>query len=111
MPNSGTWEAFVVNETNGTWGTAIRVPGTSNLNAGHSARLSAVSCGATGNCAAVGYYADADGYGHAFVVDETNGTWGTAIDAPGVAALQDGGSSGLDAVSCPSAVNCAAGLT
>src|SRR5437764_369020 len=75
---TGTSQAFVVNETNGTWGTAIEVPGTSSLNTGNAARTYSVSCGTAGNCAAVGNYADASGYGHAFVVDETNGTWGTA---------------------------------
>ena len=106
---SGTWQTFVVSETNGTWGTAIKVPGTAALNAGKNARVFGVSCGSAGNCAVVGSYADADGYGHAFVVDETNGTWGTALKVPGTTTLENGGSSVLLSVSCASAGNCAAG--
>jgi hypothetical protein len=41
------------------------VPGTATLNA--------ISCSAAGECAAGG------GYYNAFVVNETNGTWGNAL--------------------------------
>ena len=106
---TGTWQAFVANETDGTWGTAIKVPGTAALNLGNEARTYSVSCGTAGNCAAVGSYADASGFGHAFVVDETNGTWGTAVKVPGATDLENGGSSYLTSVSCAAAGNCTAG--
>ncbi|MDX6481532.1 MAG: trimeric autotransporter adhesin [Gaiellaceae bacterium] len=109
MPDSGSWQTFVVSETNGTWGTAINVPGTVALNAGKDALLSAVSCGTPGNCGAVGTYRDASGYGHAFVVDETNGTWGTAMKVPGATALENGRNSWMSSISCASAGNCSAG--
>jgi hypothetical protein len=37
------------------------------------------------------------------------GTWGTAQEVPGTAALNQGGGAGLNAVSCGSAGNCTAG--
>jgi hypothetical protein len=55
-------DVFVVSERNGTWHRAIEVPGLAALNNGGLTNLSAVSCGAAGNCAAVGYYTD--GLGH-----------------------------------------------
>ena len=106
---TGTNQAFVASETNGTWGTAVEVPGTATLNQGQDARVFGVSCGSAGNCAAVGDYHDASGSGHAFVADQTNGTWGTALTVPGMNSLENGGSSVLMSVSCASAGNCTAG--
>src|SRR5437879_303293 len=68
------------------WGVAIDVPGTPTLN--HSiAWVNSVSCATAGNCAAGGSYRDASHHTQAFVVDETNGSWGTAIEVPGTATL------------------------
>jgi hypothetical protein len=103
-------QAFVVNETGGTWGTAEQVPGTAALNVGTpGAVINSVSCGAAGDCSAVGYYSDASAFEQAFVVSETGGTWGTAKEVPGTAALNSGTKAGTDSVSCPSAGNCSAG--
>jgi hypothetical protein len=102
--------AFVVNETNGVWGDAIEVPGTAALGTG-GASVSSVSCGGAGNCAAGGMYVDADDAWQAFVVDETNGTWGTAIEAPGTATLNTGGRAYVNSVSCPTVGTCSAGGT
>jgi hypothetical protein len=93
----------------GTWGTAIEVPGTAALGAGAGAALDSVSCPSTGNCGAGGAYEDASGHGQAFVVNESGGTWGSAIEVPGTAALNQGGSATTMSVSCPSAGNCSAG--
>src|SRR5215469_160632 len=49
------FQAFVASERNGRWGTAIKVPGTAQLNAGGNAQVFSVSCPQAGNCAAVGY--------------------------------------------------------
>jgi hypothetical protein len=105
--NSGN-QAFVTDETNGSWGKAQEVPGLAALNAGATAMVSSVSCGSAGNCAAGGYYEDAHGHEQAFVVDETNGSWGTAREVPGTRALNTQGAEVLS-VSCASAGNCAAG--
>lgn len=107
--NGSGYQAFVVNETNGTWNTANEVMGTASLNAGGGASVQSVSCASPGNCSAGGYYSDAANHNQAFVVDETNGVWGTAIEVPGTAALDNGGTAEVSSVSCATAGNCAAG--
>jgi len=109
LDGSFRYQVFVVSETNGTWGNAIEVPGSGTLNAGGNAAIFSVSCPSAGNCAAGGFYRDGSGHGQAFVVRETNGTWGKAIEVPGSGALNAGGEASVDSVSCPSAGNCAAG--
>ncbi len=83
-------QVFVDTEVSGSWGTAIEVPGTSSLNAGGNASLPVLSCGSAGNCGAGGFYADAALHDQAFVVTLAGGTWGTAIEVPGTAALERG---------------------
>jgi len=99
----------VVSQVNGTWHTAIEVPGTAALNQGRHAAINSVSCASAGNCSAGGPYKDSSGHQQAMVVTETNGTWGTAEEAPGIAALNQGGRAGIPSVSCGSAGNCSAG--
>ncbi|MGO9295139.1 MAG: hypothetical protein ACLP52_14910 [Streptosporangiaceae bacterium] len=109
-------EAVVASEVNGTWRAATEVPGTAALNSGKNlgASVMSVSCGSAGNCAAGGNYADASGHEQVFVASEVSGTWRTAIEVPGTAALNTGATAknlgaSVDSVSCPSAGNCAAG--
>jgi hypothetical protein len=101
------YQVFVASQTNGTWGTAEEVPGTAALNQGGYAQLSSVSCASAGNCSAGGYYPTSTGF-QAFVVSQTNGTWGTAEEVPGTAALNHGSAS-IGSVSCASAGHCSAG--
>jgi len=107
--SSGHFQAFVVSEVNGSWGTAEQVPGTAALNQGGSAGTVSVSCASPGKCAAGGIYTDSSGGGQAFVVSEVNGTWGTAQQVPGTAALNQGGFAETVSVSCASPVSCGAG--
>jgi hypothetical protein len=112
-------QAFVVNEVNGTWGTAQEIPGSGALNSAGAAEADSLSCGSAGNCAVVGTYSShASRNAHCpvqtgchlvFVADEANGTWGTAIQIPGTAALAPHGLAEIRTVSCASAGNCAAG--
>jgi hypothetical protein len=106
---SGHYQAFVVDETGGSWGSAIEVPGSAALNSGGNAEVQSVSCPTAGNCSAAGYYKDGSGHYQAFVVDETGGSWGSAIEVPGSATLNSGGYAGVNWVSCATAGNCAAG--
>ena len=106
--NSPHAQAFVVSEINGMWRMAIEVPGSAALNIG-GAGVNSVSCASAGNCRAGGFYTDSSGQEQALVVNETNGTWGTAIEVPGSATLNAGGSASVTSVSCASAGNCAAG--
>jgi hypothetical protein len=102
-------QVFVVSQVNGIWGTAIEVPGTAALNKGGDDGIT-VSCGSAGNCGAGGAYTDSTGINHqAYVVSQVNGTWGTAIEVPGTAALNQGGFAGIASVSCASAGECSAG--
>jgi myo-inositol catabolism protein IolC len=97
--------AFVASERNGRWGRAKEVPGSG---VGGFAEVSSVSCPSAGNCAAGGLYLDGAGHGQAFVASERNGRWGKAVEIPGSAALNAGGSAQVSSLSCASAGNCAA---
>jgi hypothetical protein len=111
---AGTYDAFVISETDGTWGNAEVVPGLAALNTAHDAGITSVSCASAGNCSAGGYYQETDGsHGalQAFVVDETGGSWGDAEEVPGTAALNTDHHAETTSVSCASAGNCAAGGT
>jgi hypothetical protein len=102
-------EAFVVNETNGTWSKAIEVPGLARLNVGKTAAFNTLSCASAGNCSVGGSYWGPAKSQQAFVVNETSDTWSSAIEVPGTALLNLGGKAEVDAVSCPSASNCSVG--
>jgi hypothetical protein len=106
--NSGHSQAFVVNEVNGTWDKAEEVPGTAALNQGLQALVLSVSCASAGNCSAGGQYTDIHGHSQVFVVNEVNGTWGTAEEVPGTATLNHL-TADLSSVSCASAGSCSAG--
>jgi hypothetical protein len=106
---SGNTQAFVASETHGAWGNAIEVPGFGALNKHAALANDAVSCASAGNCTAVGGYQDGSNHYQVFVVSETNGTWGTAIEVPGLGTLNAGGNSAIFSVSCASAGNCVAG--
>ena len=106
-----TLQAYVVNETHGTWGTAKEVPGTAALNAGGNAKVLAISCATAGNCLAGGYYTQgASGLRQAFVVTETGGTWATAVEVSGTATLNQGHpGAAVTSVSCAAPGDCSAG--
>ena len=100
--------AFVVSEVNGVWDKAQPVPGLAVLSTGRQAEITSVSCPSPGNCAAGGFYADRSSRLHAFVVNETGGAWGRALQVPGTAALNVRGDASVTSVSCSSPGNCAA---
>jgi RimJ/RimL family protein N-acetyltransferase len=109
IDSSGLFQAFVVSETKGIWRTAKEVPGTATLNQGGNAGVDSVSCPSAGNCSAGGGYTDSSGAAQALIVSETNGTWRTAKEVPGIATLNQGGDADVESVSCSSAGNCSAG--
>ncbi len=79
------------------------LPATANAAAraslGSDAIVTSVSCAAGGDCAAGGRYFDTSFGEHAFVLTERNGQWGTAIEVPGLAALNPKNAN-ISAVSC-----------
>jgi hypothetical protein len=103
------YQAFVVGQVAGSWGTAEEVPGTAALNANGDATVQSVSCAAAGDCSGGGYYDSATAGVQLFVVGESGGTWGTARAMPGIAALNQGGNAWLSQVWCASAGNCSGG--
>ena len=107
--SSSRQQAFVVSQANRTWHTAVEVPGAAALNQGGFAGISSVSCASAGNCSASGIYMDSSDHFPAFVVSQANGTWGAAIEVPGIAALNQGRTADPFSVSCASAGNCGAG--
>jgi hypothetical protein len=105
-------EVFVMTERNGTWGSPIEVPGYAALNwdsPDSGEALESVSCPAVGDCSAGGVFTSEYGMDEAFVVSETDGTWGKAMRIPGFTIDNQGSESSLDSVSCVSAGNCTAG--
>jgi hypothetical protein len=114
-PRSHGLHGLVTVERNDRWGTAIPVPGLEALNKGRGiTEVLTVSCASPGNCAAGGYYFDRPEHHTWFLTVERNGRWGTAIQVPGLKAL-DKGSDGVDvssndfSVFCTPAGTCAAG--
>ena len=98
----------------GSWGRAIEVPGLGVLNTGGRAYVTSVSCASAGNCAAGGSYRDGQRHDQGFVAVERNGVWGTAMEVPGLGALNAGrshfiGGASVSSVSCAAAGDCAAG--
>jgi cytochrome c551/c552 len=106
---SGQLQAWVAGEAGGSWGTAKEVPGAGALNKSGDAQITAVSCGSAGNCSAGGFYTDGSFAEQVFVVGEAGGSWGTAREVPGSAALNKRGAADFQSVSCASAGNCSAG--
>gem|GEM_PF-1528863 len=96
--------AFVDSSSGGVWGDARSIPGLDALDPGRNSGVSSVSCGAAGNCSAVGYYAET-GLGYGFVVNETGGKW---HNAEAIAGFSRTVSSSMGTISCPSASRCTA---
>ncbi len=104
----GGYEPLVISETNGSWGNAVEVPGIARLDHHHGARVTSISCAAPGECAAGGfYYYERSYWTRAFVVNETNGTWGNAVELPSSYGFT-GARRALNAISCPAPGECVA---
>jgi len=106
---STAFQAYLDNEVNGVWGTAIQVPRTSALNAGGLAAITALSCRSAGNCSAGGDYRDVSSHTQVFVVNEAGGVWLQAAEVPGSGALNARGTAQLATLSCGAPGECSAG--
>jgi hypothetical protein len=97
-------QGYVASEVNGTWGTAIQVPGgTALTTAAGTLNLGSLSCSAPGDCVAAGDYATSGDFSaaqHAVVVAESGGTWSAAAALPGMQRLT--------VIDCPDAGSCVA---
>jgi hypothetical protein len=85
--------AVAISEVGGTWGQIETVSGFSDWPG-----VDLVSCGSAGNCV---------GASDGSVANQVYGTWRTAREVPGLAALGTGGS--VTSLSCGSAGDCSAG--
>ena len=103
-------QAFVASQVNGRWQAAIEVPGTAALNQQSAAAVKAIFCATPGNCSAGGFYTDRNQEGQAFLVSESRGAWGKAIEVPGTGKLNVAGEAEVQAISCGSPGNCEAGV-
>lgn len=102
-------QAFVLGEHDGAWGEPELVRGIPILAALKGfIEFGQISCTAPGDCSAGGTYQGRDGHSHAFVIGETDGTWGAAEQVPGVEALDRGGDAGIDVLSCAAPGHCSA---
>src|SRR5262249_2990098 len=106
--SSGHGQVFVASQVNGTWRTAIEVPGTAALNQGGDAFITSVSGAAPGNCGAGGASLDRSRHGQVFVASQANGPSRPATEVPGTAALNQRGAADVASVSCGSPGNCSA---
>jgi hypothetical protein len=104
-------QAFVATQSKGVWGKAIEVPGSGKLNTGGGAEVDSVSCAAPGDCSAGGGYLPKGGFGDAFVVTQSKGVWGKAIEVPGTSKLNGGqfADAETESVSCAAPGDCSAG--
>src|SRR5579863_2196421 len=101
--------AWVVSQVNGTWHSAIEVPGTSKF---FGDWISAISCPSNGNCGACGvenYENTERPFGSTFVVNEVHGIWYRALPIPGTNKLNVGDDAALTSISCTTAWKCGAG--
>ncbi len=93
---------IVLNETGGTWGAPEPVAGITSGAPIQGTATTDVSCAAPGECAAAWTYS-ASGYVHAYLIEESGGTWAQAQPvAPGTI------SNSLASISCPAPGDCTA---
>jgi len=79
---SNNFQAFVVNEKNGTWGKAIKVPGLRALNTGGFADVYQVSAPRRATAPPAGLHRPPPSLPGVRGRRSGNGRWGTAIEVP-----------------------------
>jgi hypothetical protein len=90
------------------WDRALPVPGLAKLNVGNQAGVTAVSCGAAGDCSAGGTFSDKAGHQQAFLANEVDGSWQSAYAPESIAKLATGGSAAISTIACRGAGTCVA---
>ena len=96
---------FTLDEANGAWGTPQPVGLAALPSAGSLNTLDSVSCTGDGDCTASGEYGGDGFIGNPFVVSETGGAWGNAVQLPGTLSAED------TAISCPDPADCTVAAT
>jgi hypothetical protein len=101
----------LLSETDGSWEPAVEAKMPANTGSNPDVERfggGALSCPSEGNCTAVGQYRDSAGHEQGFLLNETAGIWGTAVEAPLPANVGPAPQVALHLLSCPSAGNCTA---
>lgn len=100
-------QAFLVDEVQGSWNSAIAMPRSGSLPVGLPAAVTALACTSPGNCVAAGEYINgAQTAEETFLATETGGTWAGAVPEPGEGALNAGALSAVSSIACPAAGDC-----
>jgi hypothetical protein len=106
--SSGHYEGLLVTETEGTWGTGVEADRPANADPETGAYIEGLSCASPGDCTAVGeYYDSAIDEPEIFLLIETNGAWGTAMQARPPTNAEPDTNMIVSGVSCGSVGNCA----
>jgi hypothetical protein len=100
LGGSAAGKGFLASEIGGVWSAAIKVPWLG------SEPVQSISCGAPGDCVAVEDFAN----GLAGFSVESHGSWGPAIQFPGISSL-GANLAEVTAVSCSATANCSVGGT
>lgn len=102
--------AYLDTEVSGSWTHAVNPGGVTRGSV--QQQILGMSCGAPGNCLAIGTYttpaeqASFFEIGTPFISRETGGIWRTAIDVPGLLQLDPARTDFIDGVSCYAANSC-----
>ncbi len=100
-----------IDDRGGVWGAAGEVPGITGLpgynTASPFARVASVSCLASGDCAASGFYLDTHGNDQVFTGGAASGGQWANQAFPGAAELNTGGKMFVDSMSCGALGECA----
>jgi hypothetical protein len=104
--SSTSMQPMLVTGKNGTWGTAIEVPGSATLNTGKNMSVTHVSCVSPGRCSAAGGFHASNHSQGVWVASQKGGTWGTAGTIPGLSGLATGGQAEVNGLSCATSDSC-----
>jgi hypothetical protein len=113
-PGSSILVGALTQEKRGVWSRSIPIRGLGALSQNEVVQVNAVGCGSPGNCAIGGFYGEREGdggwwAGSAFLDTERNGSWGTAVDTPGVDSLNKAHAADVTSLSCTAKGDCTGG--
>ncbi len=94
--------SVIADEVNGAWSVGTSGIPVNGLQ-GDDAYVTALSCASAGNCSAGGQSTQGTSAMYAFVISETNGTWGSPVQVAGT-----GNGADIGALSCATAATCVA---
>jgi hypothetical protein len=108
---TGAGDGFVMQQAHGIWAKPLPIPGLATLNRAGQVSIDAVACPAPGHCTVTGTYETPGSKARtfaqsAFISDEVGYRWRTAIEVPGLAALNGGHFVAGVALTCPSPGDC-----